>query len=102
MFKVVFLFLVWFPSREGLDKVMPSLTPDIFSLSCFVDSTREEALTKLVAILSQNFVAELLDSQKEDLMDLLKKCVKRGGTRECVLAANGKHRCCCYSGEMSN
>ncbi|KAF9150968.1 Interferon- developmental regulator 1 [Linnemannia schmuckeri] len=51
-------------------------------------STREEALTKLVAILSQHFVAELLDSHKEDLMDLLKKSIKRGGTRECVLAAN--------------
>ncbi|KAG0362728.1 Interferon- developmental regulator 1 [Mortierella sp. AD032] len=33
-------------------------------------------------------MAELLDSHKDDLMDLLKRCIKRGGTRECVLAAN--------------
>ncbi|KAG0269150.1 Interferon- developmental regulator 1 [Linnemannia exigua] len=51
-------------------------------------STREDALTKLMAILSQHYVAELLDSQKGDLMDLLKRSVKRGGTRECILAAN--------------
>ncbi|KAF9119974.1 Interferon- developmental regulator 1 [Mortierella sp. 14UC] len=51
-------------------------------------STREEALTKLIAILSRHYVADLLDSRKEDLMDLLKKSIKRGGTRECVFAAN--------------
>lgn len=36
-------------------------------------------------------MAELLHAQKEDLMDLLKRSIKRGGTRECVLAANGRH-----------
>ncbi|CAO3567508.1 unnamed protein product [Mortierella alpina] len=51
-------------------------------------SAREAALTKLQTIISQHFTADVLDSQRDDLMDLLKKSIKKGGTRECVLAAN--------------
>ncbi|KAG0250561.1 Interferon- developmental regulator 1 [Mortierella polycephala] len=51
-------------------------------------STREEALTKLQTVLSQHFTADALDTQKDDLMDLLKKSIKKGGNRECTLAAN--------------
>jgi len=52
-------------------------------------STREDALTKLQNILAQRYTAELLDSQRDDLIDLLKKSIKKGGVRETVLAANG-------------
>ncbi|KAG0196675.1 Interferon- developmental regulator 1 [Mortierella sp. GBA30] len=51
-------------------------------------SSREDALTRLQTIISQRFTADVLDSEKDDLMDLLKKSIKKGGTRECVLAAN--------------
>ncbi|KAF9932853.1 hypothetical protein FBU30_007184 [Linnemannia zychae] len=51
-------------------------------------STREEALTRLLDILSQYYVPDLVDSHKDDLVDLLKRSIKRGGTRECILAAN--------------
>ncbi|KAF9286717.1 Interferon- developmental regulator 1 [Mortierella alpina] len=51
-------------------------------------SAREAALTKLQTIISQHFTADVLDSQRDDLMDLLKKSIKKGGTRECVLAAS--------------
>ncbi|KAI1315188.1 Interferon- developmental regulator 2 [Mortierella claussenii] len=51
-------------------------------------STREEALSKLQTIMSQRFTADVLDTQRDDLMDSLKKSIKKGGTRECVLAAN--------------
>ncbi|KAF9094001.1 Interferon- developmental regulator 1 [Mortierella sp. AD031] len=50
-------------------------------------STRETALTRLVDLMSQHFTADALESQRDDLMELLKKSVKKGGTRECVLAA---------------
>ncbi|KAG9069803.1 Interferon- developmental regulator 1 [Linnemannia hyalina] len=50
-------------------------------------STREAALKKLVELTSQHFTADVLDSQRDDLMDLLKKSIKKGGPRECVLAA---------------
>ncbi|KAG0071915.1 Interferon- developmental regulator 1 [Linnemannia elongata] len=50
-------------------------------------STREAALKKLVELMSQHFTADVLDSQRDDLMDLLKKSIKKGGPRECVLAA---------------
>lgn len=39
--------------------------------------------------MSQHFTADVLDSQRDDLMDLLKKSIKKGGPRECVLAAEG-------------
>ncbi|KAF9580084.1 Interferon- developmental regulator 1 [Lunasporangiospora selenospora] len=47
-------------------------------------STREEALTKLQAFIA----AEALDSQRDDLMELLKKSVKKGAAKECILACN--------------
>ncbi|KAG0333955.1 Interferon- developmental regulator 1 [Podila horticola] len=50
-------------------------------------STREEALSKLQTCLSQRYTAEILDTQRDDLMDLLKKSIKKGGTRECTAAA---------------
>jgi hypothetical protein len=46
-------------------------------------------LTRLQNIIAQRFAADILDSQKDDLMELLKKSIKKGGTRECVLAAHG-------------
>lgn len=57
----------------------------------FYDSTREAALKKLVDLTSQHFTADVLDSQRDDLMDLLKKSIKKGGPRECVLAAEGMY-----------
>ncbi|KAG0057558.1 Interferon- developmental regulator 2 [Gryganskiella cystojenkinii] len=51
-------------------------------------STREDALSRLQNIIAQRYTAEILDSQKDDFMDLLKKSLKKGGTRETVLAAN--------------
>ncbi|KAG0332769.1 Interferon- developmental regulator 1 [Podila humilis] len=51
-------------------------------------STREEALSKLQTQLSQRYTADVLDTQRDDLMDLLKKSIKKGGVRECVTAAN--------------
>ncbi|KAF9979915.1 Interferon- developmental regulator 1 [Modicella reniformis] len=51
-------------------------------------STREDALTRLQAIISQRFTADVLDSQKDELLELLKKSIKKGGTRESVLATN--------------
>ncbi|KAF9983557.1 hypothetical protein BGZ80_005798, partial [Entomortierella chlamydospora] len=45
-------------------------------------STREDALTRLQTIISQRFTADVLDSQRDDLMDLLKKSIKKGGARE--------------------
>ncbi|KAG0288954.1 Interferon- developmental regulator 2 [Linnemannia gamsii] len=74
--------------RGGEESVEAKILDAIEQLGEKRSSTREEALTKLVVILSQQYVAELLHSQKEDLMDLLKRSIKRGGTRECVLAAN--------------
>lgn len=59
------------------------------SLLGFV-SIREDALARVQTIISQRFAADTLDSQKDDLMELLKKSIKKGGTRECVLAAQGK------------
>jgi hypothetical protein len=52
-------------------------------------STREEALSKLQSCLSQRYTAEVLDTQRDDLMDLLKKSIKKGGARECIAAAAG-------------
>jgi hypothetical protein len=46
-------------------------------------------LKKLIELTSQHFTADVLDSQRDDLMDLLKKSIKKGGPRECVLAAEG-------------
>ncbi|KAF8928419.1 Interferon- developmental regulator 2 [Dissophora ornata] len=51
-------------------------------------STREDALSRLQMIITNRFTADVLDSQRDDFMDLLKKSIKKGGTRECVLAAN--------------
>jgi len=48
-------------------------------------------LAKLQLIIANHFTADVLDSQRDDLMDLLKKSIKKGGTRECILAANGKY-----------
>ncbi|KAF9927106.1 Interferon- developmental regulator 1 [Linnemannia zychae] len=50
-------------------------------------STREAALKKLIELISQYYSADVLDSQRNDLMELLKKSVKKGGPKECVLAA---------------
>ncbi|KAF9158845.1 Interferon- developmental regulator 1 [Actinomortierella ambigua] len=50
-------------------------------------STREEALSKLSTYMTQRYAAEALDSERDDLIDLLKKSIKRGGARECVAAA---------------
>ncbi|KAG0240170.1 Interferon- developmental regulator 2 [Actinomortierella wolfii] len=50
-------------------------------------STREEALSKLSTYLTQRYAAEALDSERDELIDLLKKSIKRGGTRECIAAA---------------
>ncbi|KAF9134371.1 Interferon- developmental regulator 1 [Mortierella sp. 14UC] len=50
-------------------------------------STREAALKKLVDLTSQHFTADVLDSRRDDVMELLKKSIKKGGPRECVLAA---------------
>ncbi|KAG0353308.1 interferon-related developmental regulator-domain-containing protein [Gamsiella multidivaricata] len=51
-------------------------------------STREDALTKLQTMISNRFTADVLDTQRDEFMDLLKKSIKKGGTRESVLAAN--------------
>ncbi|KAF9428273.1 Interferon- developmental regulator 1 [Podila epigama] len=50
-------------------------------------STREEALLKLQTCLTQWYTAEALESERDDLMELLKKSIKKGGPRECIAAA---------------
>ncbi|KAF9424635.1 Interferon- developmental regulator 1 [Entomortierella beljakovae] len=51
-------------------------------------SIREEVLARIQNIISLRFSADVLEAQRDDLMDLLKKSIKKGGYRECVLAAN--------------
>ncbi|RUS26002.1 interferon-related developmental regulator-domain-containing protein [Jimgerdemannia flammicorona] len=51
-------------------------------------STRESALVKYTTLLSRKYAAPLIESQHHNLVDLLKRCIKRpGNTRENVLAA---------------
>ncbi|KAF9579790.1 Interferon- developmental regulator 1, partial [Lunasporangiospora selenospora] len=53
-----------------------------------IEALYERRARQIQSILMQHYAVEALGSHKDDLMDLLKKSIKRGGTRECVLAAN--------------
>ncbi|KAF9967869.1 hypothetical protein BGZ73_000343 [Actinomortierella ambigua] len=76
--------------REAREASLESLIKEaIEELGEKRGSTREEALSKLSTYMTQRYAAEALDSERDELIDLLKKSIKRGGTRECVAAAGG-------------
>lgn len=53
----------------------------------FVFSTRTDALAKLNQIMARHFVADALQSRHKDVLELLKRSLKKGGNGEESLQA---------------
>jgi hypothetical protein len=71
-------------------------------LSHFLHSTRTEALTKLNQIMSRHFVAAALQSRQKEVLELLKKSLKKGGSAdESIQATRGISLTFINHGEIS-